>query len=56
MRLAINALRAKSGGAKSHLKGIIGNIDPKTYGFEKVYIWTYKSVSKELPKYDWLKI
>ena len=39
MRLAINALRAKSGGAKSHLKGIISNIDPKIHGFEKVYIW-----------------
>ncbi|MBI96462.1 glycosyl transferase family 1 [bacterium] len=56
MRLAINAVRAKSGGAFSHLTGIISNIDPEVYGFDEVHLWTHRSMKNILPQKSWLHI
>ena len=39
MKLAINASRAKSGGAKNHLISVLSNIDPISYGFDEVHLW-----------------
>ena len=54
MILAINASRARSGGAITHLIGFIGEMDPEAYGFKMVHVWTYQSLAKELPHRPWL--
>lgn len=54
MKMAINASRARSGGAKTHLHGIISSIDPWRFGFETVYIWAPKLLLQSLPEFSWL--
>ena len=56
MKLAINASRAKSGGAKNHLISILSNIDPIKYGFTEVHVWTYPELKESIPKRSWLFI
>jgi len=56
MKLAINASRAKSGGAKNHLISILSNIDPVKYGFTEVHLWIYSDLKKSIPKRSWLFI
>jgi glycosyltransferase involved in cell wall biosynthesis len=54
MILAINASRARSGGARAHLKGVIGKFDPFKYGFLEIHIWSYKELLDTLPNEPWL--
>lgn len=56
MKLAINASRAKSGGAKNHLISILSNIDPIKYGFTQVHLWIYSDLKESIPKRSWLHI
>ena len=46
--LVINALRARSGGAKAHLIGIIKNFDPSCYRFQQLCVVTYEEMASEL--------
>lgn len=55
MIIAINALRSRSGGAKSHLVGILSNLDPKKYNISYVHVWGYKELLNMLPNKSWLK-
>jgi glycosyltransferase involved in cell wall biosynthesis len=52
--LGINASRARSGGAKAHLIGILTEGNPINHGFDKVHIWSYPELLKELPNKPWL--
>lgn len=54
MILAINASRARSGGARAHLIGIIDNFNPEKYGFSEVHVWSYQELLAELPEASWL--
>ena len=54
MRLAINASRARSGGAKTHLVNFISALSPKFHGFNQVHVWTYDELSVSLPNPAWL--
>ena len=54
MILAINASRAKSGGAKAHLIGILNEFKPIKHGFKEVHIWSYKELLEQLPDAPWL--
>ena len=55
MILAINASRARSGGAITHLSGILASgISPVQYGFEEVHVWGYASLLDALPDEPWL--
>ena len=56
MKLAINASRAKSGGAKNHLISVLSNIDPISYGFDEVHLWIYSDLKESIPKRSWLHI
>jgi glycosyltransferase involved in cell wall biosynthesis len=56
MILAINALRARSGGAIAHLKGIIENLQPEKYDISSVQVWVCKSLIKQLPQKAWLQV
>jgi len=54
MKIGIDASRCKSGGAISHLKGIISNLDPIKNEFSEIHIWTYQRLSNDLPNFNWL--
>lgn len=54
MILAINASRARSGGARAHLIGIISELRPELFGFSKVHVWSYQMLLDELPDKPWL--
>lgn len=55
MILAINASRARSGGAIAHLIGIIENIDVNNYGITELHVWSYPSLLEKIPVKPWLK-
>lgn len=54
MKLGINASRARSGGAKSHLIGILSSVNPSSFGFKEIHVWSYKDLLKSLPNKSWL--
>lgn len=54
MILGINASRARSGGAKAHLVGILSDADPVFYGFSRVHVWSYSELLDSLPDRPWL--
>jgi glycosyltransferase involved in cell wall biosynthesis len=54
MILGINASRARSGGAKSHLIGILSTLDFKFHGYKKIHVWSYKNLLQSLPNKSWL--
>lgn len=53
-KIAINASRAKSGGAKSHIIGLLSNVNIDLYNFNEIHIWAYDELLKDVPNYDWL--
>ncbi|THB73265.1 MAG: glycosyltransferase [Gammaproteobacteria bacterium] len=54
MILGINASRARSGGGKSHLIGIISNAEPEKHGINQIHVWSYRTLLNELPNKPWL--
>ena len=52
--LGINASRARSGGAKAHLIGILTEGNPSAYGFKEVHVWSYRELLDDLPDRPWL--
>jgi len=53
-KIGINAVRARSGGARSHLVGLMKNVDPQKYGIGEVHIWGNAELLLALPNYQWL--
>jgi glycosyltransferase involved in cell wall biosynthesis len=54
MILGINASRARSGGAKAHLVGILTEGDPTRNGFREVHVWSYPELLDTSPSKPWL--
>lgn len=54
MILGINASRARSGGARAHLIGLLSEADPAAHGFSEVHVWSYERLLDELPERPWL--
>lgn len=54
MIIGINASRAKSGGARVHLKGILSELDPKSFGIEKIHLFAYQDLLDSVPDLPWL--
>jgi glycosyltransferase involved in cell wall biosynthesis len=52
--VGIDASRNRSGGAKAHLVGILGQGDPARYGIGPVHVWSYKGLLDALPDASWL--
>jgi glycosyltransferase involved in cell wall biosynthesis len=50
----IDASRNRSGGAKAHLIGLIGNGDPRDHGIREVHLWSYRSLLDAVPNRTWL--
>ena len=54
MQVGINASRARSGGAKAHLKGILLEFKPKNYGIVQIHLFAYQELLDNLPNFPWL--
>ena len=54
IKIAIDASRARSGGAIAHLIGIIEELDISLFEIGEIHIWAYKSLLNQLPKREWL--
>jgi glycosyltransferase involved in cell wall biosynthesis len=54
MILGINASRARSGGARAHLIGILNEGDPQAQGIREVHVWSYGALLDALPSRRWL--
>ena len=52
--IAIDASRNRSGGAKTHLQGILNALDPRRHGIASVHVWSYAKLLRELPDAPWL--
>lgn len=52
--VGIDASRNRSGGAKVHLRGILGAGDPREHGVRQVHVWSYRSLLYALPDAPWL--
>ena len=52
--LAIDASRNRSGGAISHLKGILSSSNPTKFGIKTIHLWSYKKLLEQIPNYPWI--
>lgn len=54
MILGINASRARSGGAISHLVGILKEVNIDDFGISGLHVWSYGELLSSLPDVPWL--
>lgn len=54
IKVAIDASRNRSGGAISHLIGIIQEGQPSLHGISEVHVWSYSKLLDQLPEKPWL--
>ena len=52
--IGIDASRNRSGGAKSHLIGILENLEPFDHGIHEVHVWTFQSLLDSIPDKPWI--
>lgn len=52
--VGIDASRARSGGARRHLVGLIAGGDPRDHGIDEVHLWVEPSFANKVPKAEWL--
>jgi glycosyltransferase involved in cell wall biosynthesis len=55
MILGINASRARSGGARAHLVGILAHVNPGAHGIDEVHLWAYEVLLNAIPDRPWLR-
>ncbi len=55
IKIAIDASRNRSGGAKIHLIGILNDIQSDKYNIDEIHVWSYRELLDQLPNYSWLK-
>lgn len=56
MVVGVNASRARSGGAKAHLIGLLRDGAPTTSGIEQVHVWADRHLAESLPERPWLVV
>ena len=56
MIIGIDCSRTRSGGGIEHITNFLNSYNPKLLGIEKIHLWVFESVLKQLPKKNWLKI
>jgi glycosyltransferase involved in cell wall biosynthesis len=54
IKIAIDASRNRSGGAKIHLIEILNNFNYDRYNIKEIHLWSYHELLKEIPNYPWL--
>ena len=55
IKIAIDATRNRSGGAKIHLIELLKNLQYEKYNLDKIYLWSYPELLNKIPDYPWLK-
>ncbi|PJZ45503.1 glycosyltransferase [Leptospira brenneri] len=55
MIIGIDASRNKSGGAITHIIGILNSFDVDKHKIEKIHIWSYQKLLDQIPDAPWLK-
>lgn len=54
LRVAVDASRSRSGGARSHLIGLLNATNPVEHGIDEIHVWSYEELLNELPERPWL--
>lgn len=55
-KIAIDASRNRSGGAKAHIIGILHALNGELpYLVKEIHVWSYPELLDELPSYSWLR-
>lgn len=54
LTLGIDASRNRSGGAKSHLIGILSECNLAKHGIKEIHVWAFSALLAQLPDYPWL--
>jgi len=54
MKIAIDASRNRSGGARAYLIGILSELTPLKYQIEEIHVWAFHDLLKKLPNYPWI--
>lgn len=52
--VGIDASRNRSGGAKTHLIGILSALEPEKFGIQTVHVWAFRALLDQLPDRPWL--
>jgi glycosyltransferase involved in cell wall biosynthesis len=52
--VGVNGCRNRSGGAVSHLIGILRDSDPIACGIKQVHVWSYQKLLDAIPDHHWL--
>ena len=55
IKIAIDATRNRSGGARIHLIELLKNFQYEKYNLDKIYLWSYPELLNKIPDYPWLK-
>ena len=55
INIGINASRARSGGAISHLVGILRELVPAVFNIGRIHVWSYERLITALPNKPWLE-
>lgn len=54
IKVAIDASRGRSGGAKAHLIGFVEEAIPEAFGIDEIHVWSYNDLLQKLPERSWL--
>ena len=54
LKVAIDASRNRSGGAKAHLIGILSECDRAKHGIQEIHVWAFRELLDQLPYCPWL--
>ena len=54
MNIGIDASRSRSGGAISHLRGILSELKPNDHNITAVHVWAPWPLINQLPNRPWL--
>lgn len=52
--VGIDATRNRSGGAITHIRGILAASNPRDHGVREVHVWSYRKLLDSLPDAKWL--
>lgn len=56
LAVGINASRARSGGARAHLRGMLAAAEPAEAGIGRVHVWCFPELAETLPSRPWLQV
>jgi glycosyltransferase involved in cell wall biosynthesis len=55
MRVGIDVSRGRSGGAITHILGVLSELEPEKWKIDEVHVWAHSSLLALIPSRPWLK-